>query len=263
MSWKVSQSLMKAFVDYLNGKECGIFFKARYIDKDPDARTEPSEAMKAGVFFEYQATGAKNRDGSIPQAEYAYKGTAREKITAPYERALESAKIFKRLVSDLDIKILEVGKYLANDKMNGILDILAEWKNRLCVIDLKYTGLINDKWNELGWDIDSLHLKESIMVQPVHYKILGEDVLGIKDIPFYFFVFSSTNPNDIKIIDTLIDESRIASHRVAVDEVISRIGKEMKYGFKPLASLSKCSDCPLAFKCSHKSNIPIIEQVAF
>ncbi len=30
---KISQSLMKGYVDYLNEKECGLFFKANYIDK--------------------------------------------------------------------------------------------------------------------------------------------------------------------------------------------------------------------------------------
>ena len=43
---KISQSLMKAYVDYLQNKECGLLFQAKYITKDPEAETPPTDAMK-------------------------------------------------------------------------------------------------------------------------------------------------------------------------------------------------------------------------
>ena len=179
---KISQSLIKKYVDYLGEKECGLFFKARYIDKDPEANTPPSDAMKAGIYFEYLCTGGLPRSGEVPLPEMTAKG----KLTAPYERAQQSAEVFKRIMAHYKIKVLKVGLYVEADGINGILDILAEWNGETVVIDLKYSGLIDDKWNELGWQTESLHMKDSIMIQGVHYKLLIEKSLKIQDIPFYF-----------------------------------------------------------------------------
>ena len=51
---KISQSLMKDYVKYLNKQECGLLFKAKYIDKNVDS--PPSAAMKLGIYFEYLST---------------------------------------------------------------------------------------------------------------------------------------------------------------------------------------------------------------
>jgi len=186
----ISQSLIKAYVDYLNGKECGLYFKANYIDKDPEAQKEPSDAMKIGIYFEFLCTGSLPRTGEIPEPELVYKGKPNEKLSAPYERATQSAKIFKSIIQHYGIKIKKIGYSLKDDKMgiNGIYDIYAEWNGEDCIIDLKYSGLIDDKWNEMGWSLDSLNLKDSIMIQGVHYKLLAKQCLGKDDIPFYYFV---------------------------------------------------------------------------
>jgi hypothetical protein len=193
---------MKSYVDYLNQKECGVLFKANYIEKDPEAQRPPSDAMKVGIYFEYLCTGALPKSGQIPEPEMVYKGTAREKMSAPYERAIQSSEIFKNIISHYGIKIKSVGLNLESPEygMSGVVDIHAEWNGKDCFIDLKYSGLIDDKWNEMGWDTESLHMKDSLMIQGVHYKILAREVLGIDDIPFYYFVFSSQDPNNVKII---------------------------------------------------------------
>ena len=95
---------MKGYVDYLNEKECGLFFKANYIDKDPEAQKPPSDAMKVGIYFEYLCTGALPKSGVIPEPEIAYKGTNREKMAAPYERAQKSAEVFKHIMEHYKIK---------------------------------------------------------------------------------------------------------------------------------------------------------------
>lgn len=55
---KISQSMMKSYVDYLNEKECGLLFKGKYIDKNVESI--PSGAMKEGIYFEYLATDRKS-----------------------------------------------------------------------------------------------------------------------------------------------------------------------------------------------------------
>jgi hypothetical protein len=260
---KISQSLMKSYVDYLNQKECGLFFKARYIDKDPDAQTEPSEAMKHGIFFEYLCTGALPKSGEIPEPDVVYKGKPNEKLAAPYERATQSAELFKAIIKHYNITIKSVGLYLEHEDMNGIVDIHAEWDGKDVFIDLKYSGLIDDKWSEMGWDLDSLHMKDSLMIQGVHYKLLAEKCMGITDIPFYYFVFSSSDPNNIKIIRQEVDESKAQSHLVAKNNVLSKITKDVQYGFKPYPSMLKCSKCPLNFKCQSKVDYPLIDEVYY
>lgn len=260
---KISQSLMKSYVDYLNQKLCGTYFKANYIDKDPEAQKPPSDAMKAGIYFEYLCTGALPKSGEVPEAEVVYKGTNREKISAPYERAIESSKVFHRIIEHYGIKILNKGLLLESEDANGVVDIHAEWDGKEVFIDLKYSGLIDDKWNEMGWDIDSLHLKDSLMVQGVHYKMLAEKCLGIYDIPFYYFVFSSQDPNNVKIILQEVDESRKQSHVVAINNMIGRLSKDIERGFVPYPSMVRCNNCPINHKCPDKLDYPLVEQVFY
>ncbi len=256
---------MKSYVDYLNGNVCGIFFKARYIDKDPEAETPPSDAMKLGIYFEYLCTGALPKSGEIPEPEMAYKGKANERKAVAYERAEESAKIFKHIIEHYDIKILSKGEIIYDEELgiNGVVDIHAEWNGEKVFIDLKYSGLINDKWNEMGWDLDSLHMKDSLMIQGVHYKLLAEKKLGIPDIPFYYFVFSSTEPNDVKIIKQEVEESKRQSHIVAIYNIKDSIRKNMNSGFVPHPSLIRCKSCPIAHKCNYKVDYPLIDIVYY
>jgi hypothetical protein len=260
---KISQSLMKAYVDYLNEKECGLFFKARYIDKDPESQTEPTDAMKLGIYFEYLCTGALPKSGEVPEPEMVYKGKANEKMSAPYERATESAKVFKSIMEHYNIKVKKVGLYLEDAEINGIVDIHAEWDGKDVFIDMKYSGLIDDKWNEMGWDIESLPMKDSLMIQGVHYKILAEKCLNIHDIPFYYFVFSSTDPKNVKIILQEVDESKKQSHVVAINNIIGRIKQDINNGFVAHPSLKKCSECPISHKCPSRVDYPLVNTIFY
>jgi hypothetical protein len=171
--------------------------------------------------------------------------------------------VFKQIIDHYKIKILDKGIYLETNEMNGVADILAEWDGEQVFIDLKYSGLIDDKWNEMGWDLESLHLKDSIMIQGVHYKLLAERVWGIDNIPFYYFVFSSQDPNNVKIIRQEVDESRKQAHVVAINNVMGKIKNDLANGFKPLPSLSRCNSCPISHKCKHKVNYPLIDEVYY
>jgi hypothetical protein len=260
----ISQSLIKNYVDYLNEKECGLFFKAKYIDKDPEAQLVPTDAMKLGIYFEYLCTGALPKDGVIPEPEYVYKGKPNERLSVAYERVMQSAENFKKIIEHYDIKVLEVGKTIVTDGLSGVLDILAEWNGQKVVIDLKYSGLIDDKWNEMGWETESLHMKDSIMIQGVHYKLLMEKSESIKDIPFYYFVFSSQDANNIKIIKQEVDESKMQSHIVAIENIKDKLSYNISTNnFKAHPSMQKCSNCPIAHKCPSKVHVPIIQEVYY
>ena len=104
---KISQSLMKEFRKYFyasrssekmyEGNNCGLLFKAKYIDKT--LITPPSDSMAEGIYFEYIATGAIPRTG-IPEPERTMKG----ELTAAYKRAVEAAEFFKEIIEHYDIE---------------------------------------------------------------------------------------------------------------------------------------------------------------
>jgi hypothetical protein len=143
------------------------------------------------------------------------------------------------------------------------LDILAEWDGQKVIIDLKYSGLIDDKWNEMGWETESLPMKDSLMIQGVHYKILAKDILGIEDIPFYYFIFNSKDPTDMKIIKQIVDGDKFFFHRTAIQQVKDQIEKELYNGFKAYPDYRKCKDCPLNVSCVVKAEAPLVTEVFY
>jgi hypothetical protein len=261
---------MKEFTDYLDirkypekkassYKHCGIYFKAKYIDKI-DMKEEPSASMKEGIYFEYLCTGGLPRNGQIPEPEKTLKGT----LTTAYQRATEASKFFQRIIEHYNIEILKVGYSLSTDLMTGILDIWAKWNGKECIIDLKYSGLIDDKWNELGWHDESLELKNSLMIQGVHYKILINETLGFYDVPFYYFVFNSKDSSDMKIIEQVVDEDRFDKHKKIVIDTKDRIEFLVhNNGFVAHPNYRHCKDCPLYDNCEHKHTYPEVTKVYY
>jgi hypothetical protein len=255
---KISQSLMKEFRKYFyasrssdkmyEGNNCGLLFKAKYIDKT--LITPPSDSMAEGIYFEYMATGSVPRTG-IPEPERTMKG----ELTAAYKRAVEAAEFFKEIIEHYDIKILEKSYLLQNENMTGLLDLLVEWDGAPAIIDLKYSGLMEDKWSDLGWNTDALPTKENIMIQGVHYSLLARDVLGM-DLPFYFWVFSSKDPQDMKIIKQQIDEDYFQQHYADVLKTQELLKKEIEIGFKPISSYKNCKNCPLKETCPERTLFP-------
>jgi hypothetical protein len=219
--------------------------------------------MELGNYFEFMATGCLPRSGEVPSPEMVYKGTAKERLATDYERANLSAEFFKKVIAEHKIKILETGKTITKDNRTGILDIVAQFNNRLCVIDLKYSGLLEDKWSEFGWETESLPYKDNLMIQAVHYTILLAEVceLDYSDIDFYFFIFNSKDPEDAKILKINIDSDVYESHLEAIDKVYKEVVLN-KHNFKPYPSLKLCKSCPLT-DCEYKLTIPAIEEVYY
>ena len=259
----ISQSFLKEFNKYKLGETCGLQVKAKYIDNNYPR--ESSEVMELGNFFEFMATGSLPRDGQIPVAKVVYKDTPKQKLDDKYQRAMDSSVFFKKIVKHYGIQIKETGKVVTQDGMTGILDIYAEWNGRHCIIDTKYSGLLYDRWNSMGWDIDSLPEKHNLMLQPVQYKILMSLELGIpvEDIDFYFFVFSSTNSNDAKIIKVVNDEATIEQHHLAISYVKRELSKPVDLIFKAKPELLRCFDCGIKDNCSFRLEVPTIQEVYY
>ena len=259
----ISQSFLKEFNKYKLGETCGLQVKAKYIDNNYP-RTS-SEVMILGNFFEFMSTGCLPRDGEIPVAGVVYKGTAKQRLDDKFQRAMDSAVFFKKIIKHYGIEIKETGKVVTQDGMTGILDIYSEWNGRHCIIDTKYSGLLYDRWSEFGWEINSLPEKHNLMLQPVQYKILMSLELGIpvEDIDFYFFVFSSTNPNDAKIIKVVNDEATIEQHHLAISYVKRELEKPVDILFKAKPELLRCFDCGIKNDCSFRIEVPPIQEIYY
>lgn len=265
---KISQSLIKGFEDFKNGSLCGQQFRAKYLEK---VNFPSSKVQRLGNWFEYMATGTLPRDGQVPIPERTAKG----ELTAPYQKMLVQVETFKRTMNHYGFEILETGVKLEDDENEGTLDIIAKTtkpvfhipENAVCIIDVKSTGLLNDKWNELGWDLEGLDQKRKLLLQPVQYKKLAEAKFGLDDVPFFFFIFSNTNEIESRIVLVELDkEARYLEHENTVEQVKFGIQEEInkgEKGFRALPEIKTCAECPLALTCPKFSNVPSIYKLYY
>lgn len=252
----VSQSMMKSLSDYLKGEECGIVFKEKFVNKRWGS---PTDAMLLGQYFEYKATGQLPKDGTIPQPIKLKNGS----LSVDFERATASALFAKTLFQVMGIKILELGKYLNFRDADGVLDIRAEFKGKKAIIDLKYSGLLDDKWNDIGWNIETLNEKDRLMIQAVHYKYLCDNIYS-EEHDFYFMLFNTKEPVDVRMIKVNIDPLTTARHIEQIKQVRAKMTQLVESdNFKPRGSLLKCSKCYLQEECPSRVILPQIQEVYY
>ena len=289
---KVSQSLIKGLQDYILGKECGYVFKAKYLDSRFDL-FPPSDAQNVGAWFEYMATGSIPKNGAVPQPEYMKRGKDESgipQLTAPYRLMKKQVDNFNKTMEMYGFEVLRVGedvKVLLPDSveefgfevfLTGTLDIraratkdiyaeygefrkkkkvLVAKQGQVVIIDLKATGLLEDKFSEFGWQLDNLGNKTKLITQPIHYKYI--DMLNFgEEPPFLFLLFSTTNELDARIIDFRVDESTFDRHLDDIKNTVLRVAEINKYGVKAKPELKKCSLCPLASDCQFRAEVPPI-----
>jgi hypothetical protein len=273
----ISYSLLKDYQEYWDTRilGCGLYLFKKHYQKLPIPQ---GDAAKLGTYFEYLCTGYVRPNDPIPEPEMVYKGKANEKMAADYVRANESAEFYKRIISAYGINILEVGTYMKHDDCSGILDIFAEWKGKKVIIDIKYSGLIDDKFSPYGWAIESLVDRPALTIQPLHYKYLYNKIHNIENIDFYFFVFSTKDSKKAKIIHINVDESANYRHEMLIGKIKGYINRdydkrdeyatsmEVDYSLnynKLVArpSLSKCLDCPYFDSCEKHIDVPLVEEI--
>lgn len=274
--FKVTQSLIKSLRDYQEGKgECGLQIEAKYI-KGQWGKFEPSDVMRLGTWFEYMLTEAIPKDGNIPEPVKTKSGS----YTAPYERMMKHVANFKMLQTMLGFKILEVGTTWEFEDLAGTLDLLCEAtkdimedgvvivkKGQKFIVDIKSTGLLDDKWNDYGWELNNLGNKSKLITQPIHYKYLGKKLYD-EDMPFVFFLFHSNNENDFRIINFVVDEDVYPDHEEWINWTRTWMNHYIKNGFtsylkdqgqKIHPSVKKCAECPLKVGCKGFRVIPKID----
>lgn len=254
----VSQSFIKNFWNYRKGNACGIAFQL--IDLHKKYERPASKRMSLGHYFEFLCTGQALRDGSEPERPV----TSTKKPTADAIRVEAQAERFKQMIVEKGIEIKETGTVWEHEvpekgfKYKGVLDVLCEVDGELSILDIKSSGLIGNKWEDFGWDKATFNQKDKLTLQVVFYKYLAWKVIGIRDIPFYFAIHSTTNDMDslfwrVDLIDFDVSMSHLED---MVLECVDEIEFLDSFGFTPHPEVKRCLSCPIQEKCEHKITVP-------
>lgn len=264
----LSCSMLKDWIKVLKGKECGKRFDAKYVRRT--LPYEQSAAAQAGCYFEYICTGSKNADGSTPAPVRTKSG-----IDAVCKRVPKQAEAFADTLEAYGLEIIETGLVAIENRtgyrFKGIYDCLCVATRDieelgLCageevILDLKFSGLLDDKWSDYGWEVSKLHEKDS-MLQVASYKYLDHKVRGTHDIPFLFYVASSKNETDSNLIRVDVNDfyAMIAGfeNMLEKDYDLIYVGKE--FGFDPLPQKSLCKDCKV--ECPHHTVVPDLTTIS-
>lgn len=275
MQNKFTQSLLKDLLEYQKDEMCGLIFKQKWVYGE---QSESSQVMEYGHYFEFMATGSLPKDGKIPKPKFYKKGERKGEITEGYQIALAQAKYFKEILNAYGIKLLKKGRTLKHDEFEGTLDIEASfpmyWQlhgldlpadnpEGIVIIDLKFSGLLDDRKNPFSWDLKTFPYKLSPKIQCIHYSWLYKMNYGFVP-PFMFWVFDSGKPKRARIINAGIIENDIIQHEIIVTEA-NDFFKYMKQidGFEPKPEYERCFSCALKDSCAFKIDIPPIINVNF
>lgn len=258
--FNISQSLLKALTKYAEKKECGLKIKAQYIDK---MSSEPTPPQALGNWFEYKCTGAlPPYNPVVPEPKVLKSG----KLAVAYERMLSQVDNFNSAIKHYNVNILHPGYDMKFGNITGTADIIAEMDGKKCIIDIKTTALFDDKWNEYGWSTEHLtggfRPKLTLLVQAVHYVWLYHSMHG-EWLDFYFWVFSTQNSHDFKIIRVNIEPDLFEEHAQDIKTGLNFLMHSVENGFKPYPNISRCAKCFLNDTCKSKMEVPVISVVDY
>ena len=261
----INQSLVKDLVKYQNNQLCGLVFTNKWILNQFGGGTKSNSL---GHYFEYLCTGALAKgESEAPKPEYTKKG----ELTSDFELARKQSIFFHELMTKFGIKLLSAGdKVLADEKWIGTLDILAQWESigeyidfqfgddnpeKKVIIDLKYSGLLEDKWSEFGWNTDTLPKKQGTMLQAKHYKFLFWKKYGFNP-PFLFFVFDTKEIGKVKVINVDIEDWELEQHEAFLEKAKKYFEYQLEKGFEPKPTYENCMKCRYSNWCQFKITTP-------
>ena len=266
----INQSMIKDLIKYQKGEFCGLLFMNKWILHQYGKGTKSNDL---GHYFEWLCTGALAKgETDAPKPEITKKG----EITADFQVAKKQSEYFHTLKAKYGFQLVSAGrKIIADDQWIGTLDIEASWKsifetyshlkseknpNHIVIIDLKFSGLLDDKWSEFGWNTEMLPRKQGTMLQAKHYKFLFWKEYGFNP-PFFFFVFDSKEFGRAKIIYVDIDEYELMAHERFLQKAKLYLEQQLEIGFKPLPNYETCIKCAYNQWCAFKEDVPRIINV--
>ena len=158
---KLSPKLIKSLHNYINDDECGLKIEAKYVNGNLPPYTEEQELDN---YFKYLCKNVYV-DSSKATGLGIVKNTG--KFTLPYERLTQQYNNFAKTMSFYNWEIENSQFEFTNPKYSGKADIIALDKNikskdknkQRIIIDIKTSGLINDKLSPYGWANETIQEK--------------------------------------------------------------------------------------------------------
>jgi hypothetical protein len=264
---KISQSFIKNAVEYFSGDLCGNIMRERWVKGR--LLEMDSKAMHLGSYFEYQFTmlmlgvGSVPKNGQIPMPVTTKAG---EK-TADYKRADANALRLQGYFERMGLKILSAGKKLTKGKFEGTIDLICEcqkevvfgsfdlvWRvGDIIVIDLKYSGLIDNAWEPMGWGAMT---RAGSNAQKDHHGIQAKQYHFITGFPFYYLIMAPSNEEDILLLHVPVSEEMLDDHVKGGNALLEKFEFEAQMGFEARPEFTRCNACPLKGECKDKHTFP-------
>jgi hypothetical protein len=247
MNIPISQSLMNQVFD----QACPYAIYLRYVQ---GIKTEPSEVMKRGHYFEYCVIGDSSSEA--PQLEKLKSGGKSQAEKDIDQLAEIAKKILSYYSIDLTNALTQVK--IEGNGLSGILDLVAndiQNPERKAIYDIKYTETrYDDRFN--GWaDIET---KINAKRQAKHYIHLWHQVHG-EYLPYYFLVFGKSGW--CRVIKCMLTKESLDVHLAEIGTVRNMLTQWESSDWKPDNTYLKCRDCGYQDKCKHFNPLPLIEKV--
>ena len=112
------------------------------------------------------------------------------------------------------------------------------------IVDTKFSGLVGDIKDPLGWHPLSLSEKVLITTQAIHYKYMYREVYG-EDIHFMFTVMSAKKNKPPYFFYIHVSEEMMEKHEQTMNMTHQLLHRHFEAGTpQPRPSMEKCMDCP-------------------
>lgn len=273
-----------------NDPMCGIAWWYQYIE---GIRNPPSLVMKKGLYFEHHLIGAarggqepprvtnseirRTKDGGYRVGNgkaYPTEDEAWANYIAPEEVELDELLIeARRIFKSLKIRKIDVQPEWIDKKplpIESHVDLIAKYKGKECIVDIKYTETKHDdRWNG-GWGAPE-YLDQDKLIQPIHYVLHdwirsgmpvdeeGREILK----PFYYLIFGrmgAKGERDLwsKMIEVEVTSEAIGKH---IDDMQRMVEELHTWTPEPINDYIKCKKCFYNTRCSKVTKVPQVEKI--
>jgi hypothetical protein len=222
----ITQTIVKRFHAYQDG-ECG----EKTMRMMRGEQSPPSSAMALGTYFEYLVTGSTGLSEDAPQPITLKNG----ELSAPYRVCVSQAERVRSMLNQMGVEIFSVNKYEERGDLAGHIDLIAKINGEMAVIDLKYSGNMDDKWNQFGWQWSDKQ-RDYHSIQAIHYHI-------ITGLPFYYLVTEAAENGDIELFKIEFDDDLISRYKAEIENVRKFIGISNIGVLEARPEFNRCSKC--------------------
>jgi len=241
----ISQSLMTAVLE----KPCPY---AVYLEYKERKRSEPSDLMKRGHYFEWLLIGSSSSDA--PQMDKLKNGGKSQAEKDIDDLAVIAKKTLEGLGVELGGAATQVR--IEGDGLSGYIDLVTndmQDKSRQAIYDIKYTETkYDDRWN--GWG--SIDDKPSAKRQARHYIYLWHKMHGVY-LPYYFLIFGKSGW--CRVIKCTVTLESMGIHMQEVEVVRNMLKQWESSKWKATPSYEKCRECRVAEFCEKYKVLPDVE----